>query len=372
MTIDAMGAVGARMAAGFAQSARVFTLGWPPSLALVIAGVIIVALMAYALLAGADFGGGVWDLLASGPRRDAQRALVAHAIGPIWEANHVWLIIIVVLLFSCFPVAFARLAVVLHIPFTLLLIGIVMRGSAFIFRANDSAHSDVQERWGRIFAIASVVTPVILGIVIGAIASEGVGRAPIGVAGATFAQQYLAPWLTPFAFAVGALALALFAFLAAVYLTVEAAADRPLQEDFRRRALAAAAGVFVTAVVALWAAHLTAPRVRDALVWTSWAIPFHLATGAAAVTAIAALLTRAYRVARVAAAAQVVLILSGWAIAQYPYLVPPTMTVAGVAAPHDTLELILVALALGGLVLFPSLGYLYRVFKGRDAVAASR
>jgi cytochrome bd ubiquinol oxidase subunit II len=369
MMIDGIGAVAARMAAVFGLQAGVHTLDWPPSLALVIAGIIVVALMAYALLAGADFGGGVWDLLASGPRRDAQRALIAHALGPIWEANHVWLIIIVVLLFSCFPVAFARLAIVLHIPFTLLLIGIVMRGSAFTFRTYDSAHSAVQQRWGRVFGIAGTVTPVILGMVVGAIASEGVGRAPIDVAGATFTQQYLAPWVTPFAAAVGALALALFAFLAAVYLTIEAAADHAVQEDFRRRALGAAAAVFVAAAVALAAAEWTAPRVRDALVLTRWAIPFHLATGAAAVTAIAALLARAYRVARVAAAAQVVLILSGWAIAQYPYLVPPTMTVTSVAAPHDTLELILVALAVGGVILFPSLGYLYRVFKGRDAAA---
>ena len=252
-------------------------------LAVVIAGVIVVALMAYALLAGADFGGGVWDFLASGPRRTAQRDLIAHAIGPIWEANHVWFIIVVVLLFSCFPPAFARLAVVLHIPFTLLLIGIVMRGSAFTFRTYDSAHSAVQERWGRVFAIASVVTPVLLGMAVGAIASERVGRAPIGVPGASFADQFLAPWLTPFTLSVGALALALFAFLAAVYLTVEAAADHALQEDFRRRALGAAAAVFTTAAAALLAAHLTAPRVRDALVMNRWAIPFHLATGAAAV-----------------------------------------------------------------------------------------
>jgi cytochrome d ubiquinol oxidase subunit II len=372
MIFAGMGAVLARVAGATAQAAPAGSGLWPPALSLVIAGVIVVALMAYALLAGADFGGGVWDLLASGPRRGAQRALVAHAIGPIWEANHVWLIIVVVLLFSCFPVAFARLAVVLHIPFSLLLIGIVMRGSAFTFRTYDSAHSAVQERWGRLFAIASVATPVLLGMSVGAIVSEGVGQAPIGVPGATFAQQYLAPWLTPFAFAVGALALALFAFLAAVYLTVEAASDHAVQEDFRRRALLAAAAVFVTAAVALGAAPLTAPRVRDALVLTVWAIPFHLVTGAVAVTAIAALLARAYRLARVAAAAQVTLILSGWAIAQYPYIVPPTLTVAGAAAPHETLELVLVTLALGGLILFPSLGYLYRVFKGRDAVGAKR
>jgi cytochrome bd ubiquinol oxidase subunit II len=337
---------------------------WPPTLPTVAAAAMVTALVAYALLGGADYGGGVWDLLASGPRRAAQRALIAHAIGPIWEANHVWLIIVVVLLFACFPPAFARLAVTLHIPFTLMLLGIVLRGSAFTFRTYDAPHIAAQERWGRMFAIASVVTPVLLGIVVGAIASESVGRAPIGVPGASFSQQYITPWLTPFSLSVGALALALFSFLAAVYLTVEATGDRPLQEDFRRRALAAAAAVFVTAALALVATVLTAPRMGEALTGGPRALSFHLVTGAAAVAAIGALVRRAYRLARVAAAAQVTLILAGWAYSQYPDLVPPTITVAGAAAPRATLVLILAALAVGALVLFPSLAYLFRVFKG--------
>lgn len=349
------------------DSVRTVVTPWPPTLPSVLAGVIVVALIAYALMAGADFGGGVWDLLASGPRKSAQRAIIVHAIGPIWEANHVWLIIAVVLLFTCFPPAFALLGVALHIPFALMLIGIVLRGSAFTFRSYDSQHNAVQRRWGRIFAIASVITPILLGIVIGAIASGSVGQAPIGVPDASFTARYVTPWLTPFAVAVGALALALFAFLAAVYLTVEAAADVALQEDFRRRALGAAAAVFVTAAAALIAAHLTAPRVREALTVSPLALPFHLATGVLALVAIGGLVRRAYRLARLAAAAQVTFILGGWAFSQYPYVVPPTLTIAGAAAPRATLALILVALIVGALVLFPSLAYLYRVFKGGDA-----
>ena len=276
------------------------------------------------------------------------------------------------LLFACFPPAFARLAIALHVPFTLLLLGIVLRGSAFTFRTYDEPHSAVQERWGRMFAIASVVTPVLLGVVVGAIASESVGRAPIGVPGASFSNQYLAPWLTPFSLSVGALALALFSFLAAVYLTVEASGDRPLQEDFRRRALAAAAAVFLTAALSLFAAVLTAPRVRDALTGGRWALLLHIATGLFAVTAIVALIRRAYGLARVAAAGQVTLILAGWAYSQYPDLVPPTITVAGAAAPRETLVLILGALVVGAIVLFPSLAYLFRVFKGQGLGARSQ
>jgi cytochrome d ubiquinol oxidase subunit II len=335
-----------------------------------VAGCALVALTVYVLLGGADFGGGVWDLLASGPRRRQQRALVAEAIGPIWEANHVWLIIVVVLLFTCFPAAFARLAVTLHIPLSLMLIGIVLRGSAFTFRSHyGPGHGEeggraagTTERWGRVFAIASAGTPVLLGLCVGALAG---GALPVpGRAG--FYPTFVAPWLTPFGLGVGVLTLALFAFLAAVYLTVEAQ-DDDLREDFRRRALYAAAAVFVAAFGTLGLALLGAPLMGRGLTAAPWAPALHAATAAAAVTAIWALWRRRYRLARVAAAGQVSLILWGWALAQYPYLIPPDLTIRAAAAPRITLVLVLWALTAGALVLFPSLIYLLRVFKREPA-----
>jgi cytochrome d ubiquinol oxidase subunit II len=176
----------------------------------IVAAIAGVALTAYVLFGGADYGGGVWDLLAAGPRREKQRALIAHTIGPIWEANHVWLILIVVLLFTCFPPAFAAIMTVLHIPITLLLIGIVLRGSAFTFRAYDATHSAVQERWGMIFAIASVLAPLLLGVIVGAIASDGVGTVyanPYQPPG--FVQAFITPWLNAFTLAVGVMTLVL-------------------------------------------------------------------------------------------------------------------------------------------------------------------
>jgi len=201
---------------------------------MVAAAVVLVALIAYTLLGGADFGGGVWDLLASGPRRDRQRSAIAHAIGPIWEANHVWLILVIVLLFTCFPAVYADLSVVLHIPLALMLIGIVLRGSAFTFRAYDPTGDQAGSRWGRIFAVASLLTPVLLGTIIGAIASGDAGRAVRADSDASFRATFIAPWLTPFAVAVGMFTLALFAFLAAVYLTVATSNDVDVQADFRR------------------------------------------------------------------------------------------------------------------------------------------
>jgi cytochrome d ubiquinol oxidase subunit II len=333
-----------------------------------LAGLVALALNAYVLFGGADFGGGVWDLLASGPRKARQREVIGHAIGPIWEANHVWLILAIVLTFTCFPPVFARLGIVLHVPLTLMLVGIVLRGSAFTFRAYDDEHDAAQRRWGRVFAGASLVTPVLLGVCIGAVASGGAG--PLPSAG-SFVDRFVHPWLTPFSVAVGLLALALFAHLAAVFLTLETH-DLDLVEDFRRRGLWSGLAVFMVALGALLLARGHAPLVGAGLLGSRWAIPFHLATGVAAVAVLAALWCRRYHLARVAVGAQVSLIVWGWAVAQYPYLVPPDLTVADAAAPRATLRLVLVALGLGAVVLLPSLRYLFRVFKTGPADSARR
>lgn len=325
-----------------------------------IAGVIVVALIAYVMLAGADFGGGVWDLLAGGPRRDRQRDLIAHAIGPVWEANHVWLILVVVLLFTCFPSAFSRLSIVLHIPLTLMLVGIVLRGSAFTFRSYGLDDSRSQRRWGRTFAIASLLTPLLLGVCIGAVAAGRVQP----VTGSSFLADYIMPWASAFTLSVGAFTLVLFAFIAAVYLTIEAE-EAELQDDFRLRALISGGAVFACAMLTLVLAWREAPLVWHGMVVAPRAIPLHLATGLAASVALWALWTRRYRMARVATGAQVCGILGGWALAQYPYLLPPSLSIDQAAAPPVTLKLTIWALAVGGVILVPSLAYLFRVFKSR-------
>jgi cytochrome d ubiquinol oxidase subunit II len=328
------------------------------TLADVLAALLALSLNAYVLFGGADFGGGVWDLLASGPRGSRQREVIAHAIGPIWEANHVWLILAIVLTFTCFPPVYARLGTVLHIPLTLMLVGIVLRGSAFTFRTYDSQHDAAQRRWGRIFASASVITPILLGISIGAVASGRVGRD----LGDSFTERFVAPWLTPFSLSVGLLALTLFAFLAAVFLTLETR-DRDLSEDFRRRALAAGIAVFFASALVLLLSHGTAPLVRTGLMASVWAVPLHLATGITALSVLAALWFRRYRLARLGVGLQVSLIFWGWAMAQYPFLLPPTFTVANTAAPASTLRLTLIGLIAGGIILLPSLWYLFQIFK---------
>src|SRR5712691_10751243 len=159
----------------------------------------IASLILYALLGGADYGGGVWDLFAFGRRAPEQRALIAKAIGPVWEANHVWLILVIVILFTAFPPAFAAISTALHIPLTLLLIGIVLRGATFTFRAHDVQRDNVQRRWSLVFSIASIITPLLLGIVLGAIAS-GTIRVENGVVVSGFLKSWVAPFLFPLVF----------------------------------------------------------------------------------------------------------------------------------------------------------------------------
>jgi cytochrome d ubiquinol oxidase subunit II len=228
-----------------------------------LAGAVMAALTLYALGGGADFGGGVWDLFARGPRAGRQRELITHAIGPIWEANHVWLILAVVLLFVCFPAAWAAISTALHVPLTVMLVGIVLRGSAFTFRSYGGADDQGERRWGRIFAVASIVTPVMLGTCVGAVAAGLVRVVDGSVAGGFFA------WLRPFPLAVGLLTLALFAFLAAVYLTREAS-EEDLREDFRRRALAAGIVTGALAFLALGLARDAAPLLWTGLMTRPW------------------------------------------------------------------------------------------------------
>ena len=333
------------------------------TLADLVAVLLALSLNAYVLLGGADFGGGVWDLLAHGPRRVRQREIIAHAIGPIWEANHVWLILAIVLAFTCFSPVFARIMTVLHIPVSLMLIGIVLRGSAFTFRTYDDEHDAAQRRWGRIFSSASVLTPLLLGVCIGAVAS---GRV-VAPTGGSFAERFVEPWLTPFALGVGLLTLALFAFLAAVFLTMETR-DRELIEDFRRNALGAGVGVFLAAGLVLLLSFGQAPLMTEGLVSSEWALPLHAATGLSAVACFLALWHRRFALARILAGLQVSCIFWGWTASQYPYLVPPDLTIERSAAPPITLKITLWALAGGTLVLAPSLIYLFRVFKsGPDA-----
>lgn len=319
----------------------------------------LLAIIAYGVLAGADFGGGIWDLFASGPRKNEQRAAIARAMSPVWEANHVWLIFLIVLLFAGFPRAFALLSVALFAPLHLALVGITLRGAAFVFRAYGPQESERIRRWGIVFGIASVITPVLLGASMGAV-SAGALR----VDASEVAADAGSAWLSPLPITMGALALALCAYLAAVYLLQET--EGALREDYRRRALSAGTAVVALSAlavpVALLDTHAHAPHFAERLT-SARALPVLIPGVAFALASGLALLLRKWKLARVCAIAQVALLLAGWGLAQYPYIIYPDVTIHAAAAPASTLRFLAYSVIPGGALLVPSMWFLFRVFK---------
>jgi cytochrome d ubiquinol oxidase subunit II len=307
--------------------------------------VVVAALVLYAVFGGADFGGGVWDLLASGPRRERQRDAITDAIGPVWESNHVWLIFAWVALFTCFPPAYADICTYLNAPLTLALVGIVLRGAAFVFRNYISDNEMLARTWSVVFGVASLIAPFFLGDTIGALAT---GR-------------YV--WASPFALAVGLFNVTLCAQVAAVFLIAETR-DRDLRDDFRRRAIYATVAVWIVGLIPVLLARSAEPQLFAALLGPAARIAIVLAVllGLAVMLAVA---LRRERIARIAVGAEVVAVLAGWFGAQAPDLVPGRWTLASAAAPAATLEAFLVAVTGGAIVLVPSLIYLFAVFKVR-------
>ncbi len=332
-----------------------------PDAPTLLSGGMLVSLVFYALLGGADFGGGVWDLLSRGPRAAAQRRLVASAIGPVWETNHIWVIVAVVILFTGFPRAFAVVSTALFIPMTLLLAGIVLRGAGFAFHSYRLHEDGTPGRWGAVFAAASLLTPVLLGVTIGAMSSGRIPAESLRFTGDTSA------WLAPFPLSVGILTLAVFSHIAAVYLILETP-DPGLQDDFRARALWSSAATAFLAVLVPVLARSGAPAFYKALTGSDWSVPLVILTGTCALGAYVALRLRVYPLARVCAALEAALVIIGWGLAQFPFLVRPGLTAHDAAASPLMLRMMTWALAAGAVFLFPAVFLLFRIFK-RDALS---
>lgn len=333
---------------------------------LILGAALVGALTFYLLTGGADFGAGIWSVFAFGRKGQKQRALIDQAIGPIWEANHVWLIVAVTILFTAFPSAFAVIATGLHIPLVLMLIGIVIRGTAFAVRTHDitsktDGSSSTPRIWRALFAGSSFVTPLLLGISLGAVAS---GRLPTAIrSSGSFMDRFVTPWLAPFPLCVGILTVALVAYLAAVYLLVECR-EPELRRLFRRRAILGCCAMFLTAAVTLSEARSGAPEIYQGLRYTPFGLTGIVLTIFMQAAALVALWQSRDRAARRFAVGGAVVMLWGWALSQFPYLVEPDLTIYD-AAPPETLKLLLLSLAAGSIILFPLLFYLYRLFKGQ-------
>ncbi len=332
------------------------------------------SLLLYCLLGGADFGAGMLEAFLGRQHRDEQRELIGKAMGPVWEANHMWLILAVVILWNGFPAAFRQLCVTFHIPLTLMLLGVVLRGSAFAFRHYDAVRDSSQRYYAAVFAGSSFLTPLMLGVVAGGLL---LGR--VELRASDFAAAYITPWLNLFSFAVGGFLCALFAFLAAVYLIGEAH-DEALRALFAQRARSAnAAAVLMGGLVFLGAEVAGLPLTSRFLLQKSsllcmglatllliplWRGPLKKDSGTSNLSALG------IWPARLIAAAQVALVLLGWYALQAPVLItahaggrPASITLDAAAAPQVTLRYLLGALIAGTLLIFPALAYLLRVFK---------
>ncbi|MEZ7005200.1 cytochrome d ubiquinol oxidase subunit II [Streptomyces sp. AD55] len=324
-----------------------------------------VGLTCYALFGGADFGAGVWDLLAGGSRRGREvRGLVEHSIGPVWEANHVWLIFVVVLLWSAFSPVFAAVMSTLYLPLTFAALGIIARGAAFAFR---KASTELWQRrlFGACFALSSVLTPFFLGTVAGAVAS---GRVPPGIA----RGDVITSWWNPTSVLGGVLAVLACAHLAAVYLCADAdrEGDRVLASAFARRAVGSGLASGAVACAGIAVLHADAPELFHGL--THRALPLVVAGAVAGLVGLLLLYRRRYVLARLAAAPAVAALLWAWGAAQYPAMLVGGVTVADAASDGAVLAACLISLAVGAVLLVPSLWLLYSTFQHGTERAGGR
>jgi cytochrome d ubiquinol oxidase subunit II len=325
----------------------------------------LVGLIAYAVLGGADFGAAFWQLGArNGARSEARREHAYQAMGPVWEANHVWLIFVLVICWTAYPEAFASIFSTLTVPLFIAAVGIILRGTAYAVHAGTAREIE-RQAIDAVFSVSSILTPFALGTAIGGIAS---GRVPVGNA----EGDLLTSWANPTSFAIGTIAVATGAYLAAVYLAGDAARAGldDLTAAFRTRALAAGAVTGAVALAGLLVVSLDAERLRDGLF--GWPAILALAASAAAGLATLELVRRArFEPARYLASAAVASIVVGWALAQRPELLPG-LTVAEAAAERQALIATIVGVAFGAVVLVPSLALLFGlVLRGRfDSEAA--
>jgi cytochrome d ubiquinol oxidase subunit II len=328
-----------------------------------VAAIMFAGVVAYAIFGGADFGAGFWDLTAGGAERGRDpRHLIDVAIGPVWEANHTWLIYCLVFLWTGFPSAFSAITTTLYVPLGLAALGIVVRGSGFAFR-KVSLRTPEQRLFGAAFAVSSVVTPYCFGAIAGAIAS---GRVPSSGNG-----NAVGSWNNPTSVLGGILAVLVCAYLAAVYLTAAARAadDGILYGHYRGRALLAAAATGAVTLAGVFVLHDDAPRLFRRL--SHRGLPLMVLAGLCGVAGVALLLARSSRVLRATAATAVAAVVCGWGVAQYPYLLGTHLSISQAAAPGTTMW-VLIAVACAALALIlPSLVLLFALYERGRLVGAA-
>src|SRR6478609_6893095 len=317
-----------------------------------VAIVLLLAIIAYSVFGGTDFGAGFWELVAGeGEGADRPRRVIEKSIGPVWEANHVWLIFIFVLLWTAFSEAYASITLTLFVPLTLAAFGVVLRGASFAFR--KAVVSARNRRWfGRGFALSSLLVPYFFGSVVGGVAS---GRVPAGGK----AGDPVDSWVNPTSATFGVLAVALFAYLAAVYMVWDARrfGDDEMADYFRQRALLTAVAVAVISVIGAFVIRSDARYVFDG--FASRALPLVVVSVLCGVGALVLLRRDAARGARLLAVLAVASAVASWGVAQWPYVLPESLTFADAAAPTATLVALFVVIGLAAVIVLPGFVLLY-------------
>lgn len=316
------------------------------------------SLLAYALLGGADFGAGIIEIFAG----KVTKKTITHAIAPVWEANHMWLILMVVILFMGFPLIYSQLSLYLHIPLLILLIGIILRGTAFTFRHYDAIIDKSQDHYTFIFKLSSIIAPLFLGIITGAMILGRIDPNP-----PTFYEGFITPWLNSFCIMLGIFTCCLFAFLAAVYLIGEA--ETPA---IRRRFLKIARNGNIATVISGGLVFVFAELNGFPLAHMFLGSPGTLAAVILATLSLPLLwwsLTKQKIVLpRLIAGFQTMMILGAWFWDQYPAVLRYTdgsyLGLFNTAAPEATIRQLALALLIGSLLILPALFYLMKIFKG--------
>jgi cytochrome d ubiquinol oxidase subunit II len=315
---------------------------------------VLIGLALYTVLGGADFGAGFWQLVAGGDgHAKAVREFAHHSMAPVWEANHVWLIFAITVFWTGYPKAFGSIASTLAVPLFIALVGIIFRGAAYALRAGASSARE-SALLDTLFSLSSILTPFALGVAIGAVATD---RVPVGNA----AGGFVSSWLNPTSIALGVLAVATSAYLAATYLAADAAraGSEELEQAFRRRALIAGVAAGAVAIAGIFVAHADRPKLFHSLL-DGRAVPAVIVSAAAGVAALVLVHRHRFERARYSAAIAVAAIMLGWALSRWPTILPG-LSVHQAAAGHDTLVAIVVAVLAGAALLFPALALLFHL-----------
>lgn len=330
----------------------------------VVMGFLWLALLLYLVMGGADFGAGIIEMFTSDANKSRTRRTMYNAIGPIWEANHMWLIIAIVILFVGFPVIYTTMSTYLHIPLVIMLMGIIARGTALTFRNYDAVTDNMQRIYNKIFVYSSFITPLFLGIIAGSAVS---GR--IDLEATDFLSAYVYSWLNLFSVAIGFFTVALCGFLAAIYLIGEAGDESETKRFIRKARLMNVAAVVAGGLVFIASVEENIPLVQ----WVFGNIIGILAVSFASISLIAMwyLISKGKRfIIRVLAGFQMTMILLTTTYKHYPNIVilknGGYLSLIENRGADKAIEGLGIALLVGSLFILPALGYLVYSFQRKD------